>query len=55
MVVVINKGESRKSIQNKLLKLRKKERGFPASEFIGKIKIDEDAVKIQRRLRNEWE
>jgi len=54
MVVVIKKGDDTKSIQTKLHKL-KKGKGFPASKFTGKIKIEEDAVRIQRRLRNEWE
>jgi hypothetical protein len=53
MVIVIKKGESKKSIQNKLRKL-KGGKGFPASKFTGKIKIDEDPVAIQRRLRDEW-
>jgi hypothetical protein len=54
MVVVIKKGESKKSIQSKLRKL-KSGKGFPASKFTGKVKIKEDAVAIQRKLRDEWE
>ncbi len=53
MVVIIKKGDSKKLIQNKLRKL-KGGKGFPASKFTEKIKIDEDAVAIQRRLRDEW-
>ncbi len=53
MVIVIKKGDSKKLIQTKLRKL-KGGKGFPASKFTGKVKIDEDAVAIQRRLRDEW-
>jgi hypothetical protein len=55
MVIVIKKGESKKSIQNKLKKLTKGKKGFPASKFTGKVKIHGDPVAIQRRLRDEWE
>lgn len=53
MVVVIKKGDSKKLIQRKLKKL-KSGKGFPASKFTGKVNIEEDAVLIQRRLRDEW-
>lgn len=53
MVVVIKKGESQDSIRKKLQRLKKKG-GFPASKFKGKVKITEDAVAIQRQLRDEW-
>jgi hypothetical protein len=54
MVVVIKKGESKKSIQSKLQKL-KSGKGFPASKFTGKVKFKGDAVDIQRKLRDEWD
>jgi hypothetical protein len=55
MTVRIKKGESKKSIENKLRKLSKsKSKGFPARLFTGKIKIEGDAVAIQRKLRDEW-
>lgn len=55
MVVVIKKGESQESIQKKLNKLKGKGKKFPAHKFLGILKVDEDPVKIQRRLRDEWE
>jgi len=54
MMVVIKKGESKESIQKKLNKLKGKGKKFPARKFLGILKIDEDPVKIQRRLRDEW-
>lgn len=56
MTVKIKKGESKKSIETKLKKLSKsKSKGFPAHLFTGKIKIDEDPVALQRKLRDEWQ
>jgi hypothetical protein len=57
MVTIIKKSVKRKEI-NKILKEVKpvKSHGtFKASEFCGKVKFKEDALKIQKRLRNEWE
>jgi len=57
MVTIIKKSVKRKEI-NKILKDVKpvKSHGtFKASEFCGKVKFKEDALKIQKRLRNEWE
>jgi hypothetical protein len=52
MVVRITKGSSKKTIQKLLSKI--KSRGFPASRFTGKIEIKEDALAIQKKLRNEY-
>lgn len=54
MTVVIKKGDSIDRIRKKLSKLKGKGKKFPAHKFLGLIKIDEDPVKIQRRLRDEW-
>jgi hypothetical protein len=53
MVIRIKRGESLKSIRKKLSRL-KTDKGFPASKFTGLVKSKEDAVAIQRRLRDEW-
>jgi hypothetical protein len=53
MPIQIRKGSSKKAIQKQLAKAKVK--GFPAHKFTGKIKVKEDAVAIQKRLRNEWD
>lgn len=53
IVAVVKKGTSKKNIDNKLKKLQKK-KGFPASKYSGSIKIDRDALQIQKELRDEW-
>ena len=56
MTITIKKGESKKSIQQKLARLKKpKTMGFPAHLFTGKVKFDGDPVEIQRKMRDEWE
>lgn len=56
MTVKIKKGESKKSIESKLSKLAKtKRKGFPAHLFTGKIKIEGDALEIQKKMRKEWD
>jgi hypothetical protein len=52
MTVIIRKGSSKQAIRKKLENASGKK--FPAKKFTGKIKINEDAVDIQRRLRDEW-
>lgn len=54
MVVVIKKGSSKKNMEEVLKKLRKR-RGFPAHKLCGTVKFSEDALIIQKRLRDEWE
>jgi hypothetical protein len=54
MVTVIKKGSS----SQKLLKLLKKlqiSNGLDAFKYCGIIHIKEDALTIQKKLRNEWE
>ena len=56
MVTIIRKNTNRQQIK-KILKNVKKPKPlkvFKASEFCGKIKYDMNAVKIQRKLRDEW-
>lgn len=54
MVITIRKNIKKKKDLEKLLKLVKPRKPFKASQFCGKVKVREDAVLIQRRLRNEW-
>ena len=46
MVITINKGDSKKAIVKKLKNLPE-QRGFKAYKFLGKVKIDEDALQMQ--------
>lgn len=44
-------------IKNKIIKIRKNrtvKKGVDASKFCGTVKFNEDALAIQKRLRNEW-
>lgn len=53
MAIQIKKRSSKKTIQRELSKAKTK--GFPAQKFTGKIRTKEDAVALQKKLRNEWE
>ncbi len=56
MVLVLKKGASKKEIEainEKLAKNHKKKR-FDAYKHCGVIKLQEDALAIQKRLRDEW-
>jgi hypothetical protein len=54
MVVIIKKGSSKKDISAALKKLRKRA-GFDAKKYLGIIKLKEDPLAIQKRMRNAWE
>jgi len=56
MVLVLKKGASKKEIEaitEKLAKIRRKKR-FDAKKHCGVIRLQEDALDIQKRLRDEW-
>jgi hypothetical protein len=56
MVLILKKGASKKEIEavtKKLSGIRRKKR-FDAYKHCGVIKLKEDALAIQKRLRNEW-
>ncbi len=56
MVAIIKQGSTKESI-NKLLKRvlsRKESKGIDAYKYCGVIKLKEDAMTIQERLRDEW-
>ncbi len=60
MTIVINRGDSKEVIKRKLAKLQnvssaKKQKTF--IELCGSLKgvFKEDAVKLQRKWRSEWE
>ncbi len=53
MVLIIKRTTKKRDLE-KIVKDIKPKKLFKASEFCGKIKVKEDAVEIQRRLRNEF-
>ncbi len=56
MVTILRKGATKKSITTMLTKLTKqtKPKGVNAFHFVGKINLNEDALSIQKSLRDEW-
>lgn len=54
MVTVIKKGSDKKEIEEALLKLKSKKK-FDAYKYCGTVKLKEDPLEIQKRLRDEWE
>ncbi len=57
MVTVIKKTANKREIKRVLKNVKppKPSKLFKASEFCGKIKYEEDALIIQKRLRDEWQ
>ena len=58
MVTIIKKGASKEEINTlfeRLLKGFKVNKGFDAYKFCGTVKFKEDGLKIQKKLRDEWE
>ena len=55
MVTIIKKGDSKASIQKALQKIEEKsDKGFDAQKFCGILKTEEDPLKVQKRMRDEW-
>ncbi len=52
-MITIKKAESKTIYSKKLARLNDK--GLDTKKYAGKIKISEDALIIQKRLRNEWQ
>ncbi|HNP96110.1 MAG TPA: hypothetical protein PKJ63_10790 [Cyclobacteriaceae bacterium] len=55
MTIIIKKGESKRSIQRKLGRLKTTRKKFPSEMFNGIIEFKKDGVEIQKELRDEWE
>jgi len=57
MVLILKKGASKKDIEAIEKKLYKEKAlpGFNAKKYNGLIKLKEDPLSIQKKLRNEWE
>lgn len=57
MITIIKKGTSDEEIKKRLSEISKKwdkRKGFNAFEFCGAVKFAEDALIIQKKLRDEW-
>jgi hypothetical protein len=54
MVTVIKKGSDRKEIEKALSKIKSK-RKFNAYKYCGTVKLKEDPLEIQKKMRDEWE
>ncbi len=57
MVTTLKRGATKKSIRQILHKLAQeiKPKGVDVFAYCGKIKLQKDALTIQKKLRNEWE
>jgi len=53
-MVLIMKNSKDISRVKDLLSKRQVKKKFDAKKFCGALKVDEDALVIQRRLRDEW-
>ncbi len=56
MVLILKKGASEEEMQLIKKKLQKKSRkaGVDIKKYSGTIKLKEDPLKIQKKLRDEW-
>jgi hypothetical protein len=57
MVTTIKKGSTKAEIQSLFEEMEShlyKGKGFDAYKFCGTVKFDDDAMNIQKTLRNEW-
>tara|TARA_B100001063_G_scaffold212117_2_gene210868 strand:- start:25971 stop:26144 length:174 start_codon:yes stop_codon:yes gene_type:complete len=57
MVIELKKGSDKQAIERLLAKLRKQKlkKGLDALKYAGTLSITEDGLKLQKRLRDEWE
>jgi hypothetical protein len=53
MVTIIKKGSTQRRINQALKKLRT-QKGLDAFKFCGSIRLNEDALSIQKKMRDEW-
>ena len=53
MVTVIKKGSDKKEIEEALSKLKSRKK-FDAYKYCGTVKLKEDPLEIQKRMRDEW-
>ena len=53
MILILKSRKDIKKIKG-LLSARPTKKLFDAEKFCGKLKVDEDGLEIQHRLRDEW-
>lgn len=53
MVLILKSSKDIKKLKETLAD-RQIKKGFDAKKFCGALKVDEDALVIQKRLRDEW-
>lgn len=56
MITIIKQGSTRELINALLAKLfeKKKTKGIDAYKYCGRLKLNEDPLTIQKKLRDEW-
>lgn len=56
MVLTLKKGANKSTIEKlfKQIKKRVRSKGIDSKRFCGKLQLKENALKIQKDLRNEW-
>ena len=54
MVTIIKKGSTQRRINQALKKIRM-QKGLDAFKFCGVIRLHEDALSIQKKMRDEWQ
>ncbi|MFY7742858.1 MAG: hypothetical protein ACOVQR_09425 [Flavobacterium sp.] len=55
MTIIIKKKTDKKEIDSLLVKFRKTKAKKSLRSVFGIFKIEEDAVALQKKLRNEWD
>ena len=53
MLIIIKNGSTRRRINQALKKLRV-QKGLDAFKFCGSIRLSEDALSIQKKIRDAW-
>lgn len=56
MIITLKQGSTQKLINEMMQKFfrKKKTRGIDASKYCGVLKMEEDALTVQHKLRNDW-
>ena len=55
MITVIKKGSTAETVKKKLNKHQEKQSRKDLSKYCGVIKLKEDPVVVQKKIRDEWE
>lgn len=53
--IILKKEESIAEMKKKLRSVSKKSKGLDAKKYSGIIKVNEDPVQYQKRIRAEWD